>query len=62
MNNITWLDLYNFLHEKANDINNPNPELWSSRVVIHNAKTGEDYNSDTFYIDGRLTLIINYEQ
>lgn len=59
--NMTWLDLYNLLHQKANDINNLDSKLWNSKVVIHDAETGEEYDSDTFYIDDKLTLVMNYE-
>lgn len=59
--NMTWLDLYNYLHKKANDINNLDSKLWNSKVVIHDAETGEEYDSDTFYIDDKLTLVMNYE-
>ncbi len=49
---MTWLELYNFLHKKAND--------------IHNLVTGEEYTCDTFYVDDdtgeKLVLMINIDQ
>ena len=37
MNNITWLDLYNFLHDQANNINKVGNFNWNTPVVIHDA-------------------------
>jgi hypothetical protein len=34
MNNITWLDLYNFLYHKANDIENIGKFDWTTKVTI----------------------------
>jgi hypothetical protein len=66
MNRFTWLDLYNFLHNKANDIHNPDGNFWSQCVIVHNAETGDEYNCDTYEItdkknNGRLVLVINLE-
>lgn len=37
--NITWLDLYNFLYHKANDIENIGNFDWTAKVtVIENEK------------------------
>jgi hypothetical protein len=68
MQNMTWLDLYNFLHKNANDINNFEnaANFWNSHVMIHNAETGDEYPSDTWMISDsrgkdRLVLVINSE-
>jgi hypothetical protein len=64
--NMTWLELYTFLHKKANDIHNLDSKLWNSNVHIHDAVTGEEYNCDTFYVDDntgeKLVLMINIEE
>jgi hypothetical protein len=65
--NITWLELYNFLHKKANNTLNLDPHIWSEKVMIHNAETGDEYPCDTFLIsdkkrDERLVLVINLEE
>lgn len=66
MNNMTWLDLYNLLHKKANDIHNLDQKLWSSPVVVHDATSGDEYYCDTWLIDDpegddQLVLVINSE-
>ena len=65
-NNMTWLELYNFLHKKANDIHSLDAVLWNSDVHIHDAVTGEEYTCDTFYVDDdtgeKLVLMINIDQ
>lgn len=66
-NNMTWLELYNYLHKKANDVNNLDTKLWNSDVHIHDAVTGEEYTCDTFYVDDehgdeKLVLMINIDE
>jgi len=56
---MNWLDLYNLLHERANDIKNLDSDLWSQHVMAHNAETGDEYLLDSFEIDGRLVLAFN---
>ena len=34
MENLTWLDLYDFLHRKANNIKKLDPDFWSQNVSI----------------------------
>lgn len=51
MTKITWLELYNFLHERANNIHAAGTFDWSSPVVIYDAELGEKYYCDTYYID-----------
>ena len=66
MNNMTWLDLYNYLYRQANfNVGNFN---WSSEVIIYDAETGDEYNCDTYYLSDnrsnkeRLVLITNFGQ
>lgn len=62
---MTWLDLYNTLHQKANDIKNLDSELWNRPVMIHNAETGDEHIVDTWLISDnteepkRLVLVYN---
>lgn len=62
---MTWLELYNFLHEKANDITNLDSDMWQSTVLMHNIETGDEYPCDTWMITDdndtgtRLVLGIN---
>ena len=67
MNKMTWLDLYNFLHKKANDTSNLDDYNWGQQVMIHNAETGDEYPADTWVIANsegkdRLVLVINDEE
>lgn len=64
---MTWLDLYNFLHKKANNIQNPDPKMWNSEVVVHDLETGEEFSCDTWEIgctkeDYKLVLGINFQK
>lgn len=64
MNNMTWLDLYNFLYNQANL--NVGKFNWSSPVMIHDASTGDEYNCDTWIIsddkgNDRVVLATNIE-
>ena len=64
---MTWLDLYNFLHQKANDVNNLDSEMWQSKVVFHNLDTGDECPCDTWIItdeeqEPRLVLGVNLQE
>ena len=43
---MTWLELYSFLHFKANDISNLDSKIWNQNIVVHNAETGDEYGCD----------------
>lgn len=67
MNNMTWLDLYLYLHEQANSIKKCGDLDWQSAVIIHDADTGDEFTCDTFIISDnrgfdRLTLTINTDK
>jgi hypothetical protein len=57
-----WLDLYNLLHQKANDVKNLDSELWNQYVIAHNAETGDEYVLENFEIHDRLVLAFNTER
>lgn len=66
MNQITWLELYQFLHEKANNVKNFGDFNWSEQVIIHNASTGDEHTCDTYLISDsknqeKLVLLTNIE-
>ena len=53
MKNMTWLDLYNYLHAQANGLDNIGNFDWNSPVMIHDASTGEEFHCDTWVISNR---------
>lgn len=67
MNKMTWLDLFNFLHERANNIHAIGTFDWNKPVLVHDADTGDEFSCDTYYVsDSRgeehLVLITNIER
>lgn len=67
MNNMTWLDLYNYLYERANSLNAVGTFDWSRPVLVHDANTGDEFTCDTYYVtdnsgSDRLVLITNIEK
>jgi hypothetical protein len=44
--NMTWLQLYNFLYERANDINNPGSFPWQENVQVFDFETLGYYPTD----------------
>ena len=46
---MSWLDLYNFLHERANNIHAVGTFDWSKPVLVYDADTGDKWNCDTYY-------------
>lgn len=62
---MTWLDLYSFLIERANNINAVGTFDWNKPVKVFDNMTGELFDSDTYYSqhenDG-LVLIINHSK
>jgi len=67
MNKMTWLDLYTFLHERANNIQAVGTFEWNTPILIHDANTGDEFTCDTYYVSDsrkkdRLVLITNIEK
>jgi hypothetical protein len=59
-----WIDLFQFLNKKANDIKNLGKFDWQAPVVIHDAETGDEFTCDTFNISDkkeqdRFVLVVN---
>ena len=60
MKQMTWLDLYHFLFERANNINAVGTFDWNKQVQVFDNSTGELFDTDTYYLDSNLVLIINH--
>jgi len=59
-NNMTWLDLYNFLYERANDINNLGSFPWQENVQVFDFETLEYYPADFIQMpDNKISLSID---
>lgn len=56
-----WLDLYNMLHQKANDVHNLDSELWQDEVLVHDSATGKEHVVEIVEIDGRKVLAFNID-
>lgn len=66
MNNMTWLDLYNYLHSQANNLNNVGKFDWQAPVIVHDASTGDELKCDTWVIsdcggNDRVVLATNID-
>ncbi len=64
MTQMTWLDLYNYLHAQANGLDNIGNFNWNVPVLIHDAESGDEYNCDTWVLSDsnkneKLVLLIN---
>jgi hypothetical protein len=60
---MTWLDLYNFLYERANDVKNPGSFPWQQEVSVFDYETLEHYSLDfTEMPDGKITFEIDTYQ
>jgi len=60
MNNMTWLQLYNFLYERANDIHNPGSFPWQQKVEVFDFETLEYYPADFIeFPDKKISLSID---
>jgi hypothetical protein len=59
-NKMTWLDLYNFLYERANDINNIGTFPWQENVQVFDFETLEYYPTDFIQMpDNKISLSID---
>jgi hypothetical protein len=61
MKQMTWLDLYSYLYNQANNIENIGKFDWNTPVLIHDAETGNEYDCDTYIFDDKMTLTINMD-
>lgn len=60
MNNMTWLDLYNFLHDQANNSKNFGKFPWGETVQVFDFETLEYYPTDFIQMpDNKISLSID---
>lgn len=60
---MTWLELYSFLNERANNVNAVGTFEWNKSLKVLDNATGELFDCDTYYSqykDDGLVLIINH--
>lgn len=62
MKQMTWLDLYHFLFERANNIHAVGTFDWNRPVQVFDNATGELFDTDTYYLNGDLVFIINHSK
>ena len=67
MNNLTWIDLFRFLNERASDMPNLGKFDWQAPVIVHDADTGDEFTCESYYISddrgtNRFVLITNFEK
>jgi len=61
---MTWLDLYNYLHERANDIKNPGSFPWQENVEVWDWETLDYYPTDFIQTpaDQKISLAVDTYQ
>ena len=60
---MNWLDLYNFLHQRANDIQNLGSFPWQEEVNVFDFETLEYYPVDFIEMpDGKISFEIDTYQ
>jgi hypothetical protein len=63
MNKMTWLDLYNFLHEQANAIKNVGKFPWQEEVQVFDFGTLEYYSTDFIQMpDKKISFSVDTTQ
>ena len=62
---MTWLELYNYLHERANDVKNPGIFPWQDNVEVFDWETLDYYPTDVVQnpLDNKISLSVDtYQQ
>lgn len=62
---MTWLDLYKFLNDRANNVNAIGTFDWSKSVKVFDNATGEIFDCDTYYLnnnDEGLVFMFNHSK
>ena len=63
MNKMTWLDLYNYLHQQANDLKNVGQFPWQENVEIFDFETLNYFPTDFIQMpDSKISLSIDSSQ
>lgn len=63
---MTWLDVYNFLNSKANNVKEIDPNVWSQDVMVYDTETGEERSCDVWEVmnesgEKKLVIAVNDE-
>jgi hypothetical protein len=61
---MTWLDLYNYLHERANDVKNLGSFPWQETVEVFDWETLNYYPTDFIIMpaDNKISLAVDTYQ
>lgn len=62
---MTWLELYSYLNDRANNVKAVGTFDWSKDVRVFDNATGELFNCDTYYLhnnDEGLVLMFNHSK
>lgn len=63
MNKMTWLDLYNYLYERANDVKNLGQFPWQEEVKVFDFATLEYSSADFIETpDGKISLSVDSDK
>lgn len=57
---MTWLELYNFLHEQANNIHKHGTFDWQSNVKVYDAENDNLSDCDTYFLTDENTGETNF--
>ena len=61
MDKMTWLDLYNFLHQQANCSKNMGNFDWQSEIKVFDLNIGEHYDANLIQFEGEKTISISID-
>lgn len=57
---MTWLELYNYLYERANNINNPGSFPWQETIEVFDWETLNYYPTDFIQMpDNRISFSVD---
>jgi|688.fasta_scaffold505006_2 hypothetical protein len=57
---MTWLELYNFLHEQANSISKHGTFDWQGEVKVYDAANDELNYCDTYFLTDEKTKVTKF--
>ena len=56
-----WIDLFQFLNERANDYKNLGNFDWQSEIKVFDLNLGEHYDADLIQFEGEKTISISID-
>ena len=56
-----WIDLFQFLNERANDYKNLGNFDWQSEIKVFYLNLGEHYDADLIQFEGEKTISISID-